>query len=255
MDVKRGIRCLLLISICVALLPGCATILSEKKYPVTFDNTGGPTFFAVHDRKNRVIHEGVTPQQVTLDAKAFPFWRAKYDVTFAGQNNSSQRQELKARVDPWIAGNILVGGVPGVLVDGATGAMWKLPERISGGVPTQFAMTDLAQGSRIAAAFSKPHNTADDTTDRVSQVQFQTAQYTVPKPYTAPKSSAAPKRYTAPKSSAAGASPSTAPTSRPFAAPQATMPQIAPAGWPYSQPTPSKPESNSDSACVGCSHG
>lgn len=136
-------------------LTGCATVVSEKRYPVTIANSQTPTFFSVHDRKNQVIHQGVTPQQVTLDAKAFPFWPAKYSVVFAGQDSASESHELKAGIDPWVAGNIVLGGGLGAIVDGATGAMFKLPKTITGNVPPQFAVTDPNQGSFLASSMMK----------------------------------------------------------------------------------------------------
>jgi hypothetical protein len=130
---------------------GCATIFSDHKYPVTVDNSGGATFFAVRNRKGQVIHQGVTPQQVTLDANAHPFWPAKYEVTYAGQGDYVQQRDIPVKVDPWIAGNLIIGGVPGLLVDGATGAMWKLPKRVTGDVPSQYVLADVTEGSRIAS--------------------------------------------------------------------------------------------------------
>ncbi len=135
---------------------GCATIMSEKRYPVTIDNTHGPTFFSVHDRKNNVIHQGVTPQQVTLDAKSRPFWPAKYSVVFAGDESTTQRRELKASLDPWAAGNFVIGGGIGLVVDGASGAMFKLPKTVSGEIPAQFAITDTNQGAALAKAAVTP---------------------------------------------------------------------------------------------------
>lgn len=140
---------------------GCATVLSEKRYPVTIENATAPTYFSVHDRKNRVIHQGVTPQQVTLDAKAFPFWPAKYSVTFAGQQAASQTKEVKASLDPWVAGNLVLGGVPGTLIDGATGAMFRLPKSVQGDVPRQFAVTDPNMGSAIARSSSRQRDASE----------------------------------------------------------------------------------------------
>ncbi len=144
-----AVTAILLLTLCSS---GCATVMSEKRYPVTIENAQSPTFFSIHDRKNDVIQQGVTPQQVTLDAKAFPFWPAKYSVVFAGHESSSQKQEFRAGFDPWIAGNLLLGGIPGAVVDGATGAMFRLPKKITGSVPPQFAVTDLPTGSAIAKA-------------------------------------------------------------------------------------------------------
>lgn len=155
------------------MFSGCASVLSERKYAVTFDNAGGPTYFAVADRKQNVIHQGVTPQQVTLDAKAFPFWPAKYQVSFAGQEGFTHEQEIKAGFDPWIAGNILLGGVAGTIVDGATGAMFKLPGRVDGQVPAQYAMTDVTQGAAVIAANTKKLETAEPNESGVKQVQHE----------------------------------------------------------------------------------
>ena len=173
MNCKRGIRCLLLVSFVAPMFSGCATILSERQYPVTFENSGGPTYFAVRNRKGEIVHQGVTPQQVTLDSKAAPFWPAKYNVTFAGQGDFVQQRELKANMDPWVAGNILLGGVPGAVVDGATGAMWKLPARVAGEVPTNLAMTDVTQGAKIAATLNAGQS--DASKSGIEQVKYQTA--------------------------------------------------------------------------------
>jgi hypothetical protein len=169
-------------------ISGCATIFSDHKYPVTVDNSGGATFFAVRNRKNQVIHQGVTPQQVTLDANAHPFWPAKYTVTYAGQGDYVQQREIPVKVDPWIAGNLLIGGVPGFLVDGATGAMWRLPERVTGDVPSQYALADVTEGARIASIHwnsAQPHqpdaagrvvpNQGSATSNEVRQVKHREA--------------------------------------------------------------------------------
>lgn len=134
----------------MSFAPGCATILSERRYAVTIDNPAAQTYFTVHDKKSNLLHAGVTPQQVTLDAKSGIFQRARYKVTFAGEGSSSQSQELVAGVDPWIAGNLLLGGVPGMVVDGVSGAMWKLPNRVEGHVSAQYAVADTVQGEVLA---------------------------------------------------------------------------------------------------------
>jgi hypothetical protein len=164
---------------------GCATIVSEKRYPVTIANAQAPTYFSIQNRKNETIHQGVTPQQVTLDAKAFPFWPAKYNVVFAGNDSTSQTVPLKAKLDPWIAGNIILGGVAGTVVDGATGAMFKLPKEVKGHIPPQFAVTDVNQGFSLASAAVKtppqsptqsPIHSLGQTPAAVATVAGQTSQ-------------------------------------------------------------------------------
>ena len=150
--ISRQFLTSLLLLIMATSLTGCATVVSKKSYPVTMDNRHGPTYFSVRDRKNNVIQEGVTPQQVTLDAKSVPFWPAKYRVAFAGTSNHAENVEVKAGFDPWVAGNVLLGGGLGAAVDGFTGAMFKLPENVTGNVPAQYTVTDASEGTRIAAA-------------------------------------------------------------------------------------------------------
>ena len=170
---ERGIVCVVLTVVCLSVLPGCATIASQKKYTVTIDNPGGPTHFAVRDKKKNVlIHQGTTPQQVTLDAKSYPFWPAQYDVAFTGHSDKTQHYELKAGFDPWFAGNIVLGGIAGAVVDGFTGAMYKLPKRISGGIPAQYAMSDTSQGAQVIAADSNS-NTAPRPANDVQQAGHQ----------------------------------------------------------------------------------
>jgi uncharacterized protein YceK len=160
---------MLLLALASAIqMTGCATVLSEKRYPVTIANSQTPTFFSVHDRKNQVIHQGVTPQQVTLDAKSYPFWPAKYSVVFAGQNSSSESHELKAGLDPWVAGNLIVGGGLGAVIDGATGAMFKLPKTVTGNVPPQLAITDSTKGSLLAASIIKGQGDAQTISKTVA---------------------------------------------------------------------------------------
>lgn len=152
MEWKRRIVCVVLAGVSLPLLSGCATIFSDKKYEVMIDNPGGPTHFAVRDKKNRLVHQGITPQEVTLKARSYPFWPAKYDVSFEGLSNTKGHHELKAGLDPWLAGNVLIGGGLGIVVDGFTGAMFRLPKQVSGAIPAQYAMTDTSQTTQVVSA-------------------------------------------------------------------------------------------------------
>jgi uncharacterized protein YceK len=172
-------------------LSGCATIVSEKRYPVTIANAQAPTYFSIQNRKNETIHQGVTPQQVTLDAKAFPFWPAKYNVVFAGNDATTQTVPLKAKLDPWVAGNIILGGVAGTVVDGATGAMFKLPSEVKGHIPPQFAVTDVNQGFSLASAAVKAPGQSKNQSPIQSPTHTSTAVATVAGQTTPPNVSTA----------------------------------------------------------------
>ena len=69
---------------------------------------------------------------VTLSARGGFFTPAKYQVEFSKKGGPTQTVPLTADIDGWFFGNILFGGLIGILiVDPATGAMWKLPENVN----------------------------------------------------------------------------------------------------------------------------
>lgn len=164
---------------------GMCIVGQRKVLPVTIHNRGGQTCFSIRNRKQQVVHEGVTPDQVVLDAKSAPFWPAKYDVTFVGTSDVVQKRELKAGLDPWLGGNILLGGVIGLAVDGTTGAMFRLPEKVIGDIPEQYALLDTNQGAKIAATHVGPVQRSvgivggQETGGIVEQVTYEDAADTV----------------------------------------------------------------------------
>ena len=129
---------------------GCATVVSGRKHQVTVNNSGGPTFFSVLDEKGNVVHSGLTPQQVTLKSSSGPFRPAKYSVVYAGQEGAF-RDEVRTKVNWWTAGNIVIGGVPGLVIDAATGAMWKFDSEVQGQVPAAMTVADYQHGQAIVA--------------------------------------------------------------------------------------------------------
>ena len=153
MNRNRTVGSWLLIFIFASSLSGCATIVSGRQYQVTMDNTGGATYFSVLDNKNRVVHSGVTPQQVTLKSSSAPFQPAKYHVVYASQDGA-QQYDLHARINWWTAGNVVIGGVPGIVVDAASGAMWRLEPQVTGQVPSQKVVSNATQGAAVLADHS-----------------------------------------------------------------------------------------------------
>jgi hypothetical protein len=135
---------------------GCATIFSKSQYPVAIVNSAGPTHYCVVDKSHEVVQQGVTPGKVSLPAKRFAFLPAKYTVVFAGENAATQQRQIAASLDPWTAGNILIGGIPGIAIDGITGAMYKLPEEVRGDVPSHYAVVDPARGQSLVQASLRP---------------------------------------------------------------------------------------------------
>lgn len=111
---------------------GCSTIVSDSTYPVSIQSSPANSEFVIKDQDGIVIHQGKTPTSVTLESSHGYFQKAKYTITFKKEGFKDTSHTLVAGLDGWYIGNILFGGLIGLLiVDPATGAMWKLPEETS----------------------------------------------------------------------------------------------------------------------------
>lgn len=120
------------------LTSGCASIVSKSSYPITINSTPEQANITITDEKGEKVFAGQTPTTVTLDTKAGYFKGKSYNVTIAKEGYSEQTIMIKSEMDGWYIGNLLFGGLVGMLiVDPLTGAMWKLePQNIT---------TDLAK--------------------------------------------------------------------------------------------------------------
>ncbi|MBC8549263.1 MAG: PEGA domain-containing protein [Candidatus Brocadiales bacterium] len=110
----------------VILLSGCAYLAgggdnqdvkvtsSPEGASIVITTTGGVSVF-----------EGATPASVNLKRKY------KYNVTVNLDGYKEKTVMIDQTLNMYVIGNLLCGGVPGMIVDGLTGAMWVLePEQI-----------------------------------------------------------------------------------------------------------------------------
>jgi len=112
--------------VAAVVLAGCASIVSKSEYPVSITSNPTGADFVVKRANGLPIASGVTPATITLGASDGYFKPAKYTVEFR-RKGVAQSVPLTAKIDGWYFGNILLGGIIGLLiVDPATGAMWTL---------------------------------------------------------------------------------------------------------------------------------
>lgn len=129
------------------VLAGCASIVSKSEYPVAVTSNPTGADFTVKRANGLPIASGVTPATITLAASDGYFKPAKYTVEFR-RKGVAQSVPLTAKVDGWYFGNILFGGLIGLLiVDPATGAMWRLNDTV---VATYQQTADAAPDDRRA---------------------------------------------------------------------------------------------------------
>lgn len=125
------------------LCTGCASIVSESQYAVAINSTPDNANFVVTNSSGIKVQQGTTPSTVTLNAGAGYFKKARYTITVSKEGYADTQYTLVSSVDGWYWGNILFGGIIGMLiVDPNTGAMYKLPGNINIGLNQQVANTD-----------------------------------------------------------------------------------------------------------------
>lgn len=117
---------------------GCASIVSESNYPVRIDSYPQGATFAVRNENFDIVCTGTTPGTVFLESDSGFFKKAKYNIFFSLDGHENTNVDFNASIDPWYFGNILFGGLVGMLiVDPATGAMWELEKSVTVNLPKE----------------------------------------------------------------------------------------------------------------------
>ena len=115
----------------IALVSGCASIVSKSDYPVSVNTSPNGADFTIKNRMGNTIATGTTPEVVTLEAGNGYFKKQSYEIVVSMDGYEDKTYTLYAQMDGWYWGNILIGGLIGMLiVDPLTGAMYKLPDRV-----------------------------------------------------------------------------------------------------------------------------
>ena len=127
-------------SVCVATLisvalmdAGCASIVHGGPRTVTVSTVpAGAKATLAKATTGEVISVNITPFTVALSPKAGYFKGQSYKLKLELPGYTTSEVELKATLTGWYFGNILLGGLIGMLiVDPATGSMWNLsPDKI-----------------------------------------------------------------------------------------------------------------------------
>ena len=135
----------------ISLLSGCASIVSKSDYPVSINSNPDGATFVVTNKEGQKVQTGVTPSSVTLKASSGYFKGETYTIEIKKDGYTTKTYTLTSGVDGWYWGNILFGGLIGMLiVDPLTGAMYTLPTGVNVPLDAQSASADSGKGLTIA---------------------------------------------------------------------------------------------------------
>ena len=119
---------MLLVALVVTVFnSSCATLFSKSHYPISINTIPQGATVTITNKKGTEVFKGQSPARVGLRSGAGFFSRAEYQVKFSMPGYSERIVPISSRINGWYWGNILIGGVLGMLViDPASGAMYKI---------------------------------------------------------------------------------------------------------------------------------
>lgn len=109
------------------LLSGCATLFTKSTYPVTINTNPAGADILITNKRGREIFSGQSPAVVKLKSGDGFFSKAEYSVKLSTPGYEDKLITIGADIEGWYFANIIFPWILGLLIiDPATGAMWKL---------------------------------------------------------------------------------------------------------------------------------
>lgn len=143
----------------VVCLTGCATIVGKDVFPLTINSNPDGANILIVDEKGKKMFTGTTPSTVTLAAGESYFHAKTYAITFSKQGYADQYATVKATLSGWYFGNILFGGLIGILiVDPISGKMWKLQPDVTANLTQKLSMNQEQPILKIMTLSQVPDN-------------------------------------------------------------------------------------------------
>ncbi|MCK3654822.1 hypothetical protein A4G19_03295 [Pasteurellaceae bacterium Macca] len=127
-------RKLLLITMMLSMLTGCATIVGEDTQTIPINSEPSGAIFKIKDTNGKLVFQGVTPSSVTLQKSTGEYFGEKdYEITFHKSGYKDKTYFLDSHPNGWyLAGNLIFAGFPGYLLDPFSGKMFDIsPETVN----------------------------------------------------------------------------------------------------------------------------
>jgi hypothetical protein len=128
---KKELLPVILLLAVIVLFSRCATIVSKTSYNVYIHTDPARATVSVTNINGKEIYKGASPATVRLNAGAGFFKKAAYHVKITSPGFEERIIPVTFKLNGWYFGNLLIGGLIGMLiVDPATGAMWKIKDPV-----------------------------------------------------------------------------------------------------------------------------
>ncbi len=129
---------------------GCATIVAQGGQKVMVNSAPQGATVTVKNRTGEVVTTGTTPIRLYLKKGAGYFKAQNYTLNFSKPGYAPYEVKLTPTVSGWYFGNILIGGLVGMLaVDPATGAMYRLTPKQVDAVLTELKAAEGAEPGSV----------------------------------------------------------------------------------------------------------
>ncbi len=112
---KNKIISLILVASCVALLSGCASIVHGTKQKESFRSVPSGAKILIDN-----VSYGKTPKTISLSRSS------EHTITIRLPGYQPATFKLTRRVSGWFFGNLIIGGIIGIVIDAADGAIYQL---------------------------------------------------------------------------------------------------------------------------------
>jgi hypothetical protein len=108
----------------LATAPGCATVMSGRHAEVGFYSNVPQATVVIRDKHGQQVAAVQTQSKVALKRNERYIFPARYTATFMAPGYQPAEVEVRSKVNPWVLGNVVIGGLAGLAVDNVTGAAW-----------------------------------------------------------------------------------------------------------------------------------
>ena len=126
---KRSLIFLGVFVCATTFLTGCATVFSDSEYEVQVCSSRNGDVVALKQGYMTIATQA-TPYNMRLKASRDFFSGESYILEYVHPGTGQKEIALyNATMDPWIIGSFIFGGFLGIIIDGASGAMYKLPDQ------------------------------------------------------------------------------------------------------------------------------